>query len=115
MIDIGNNRLEQLVLEKCQSIDVTFDLFRSPDGLLFQRFYLNVMPRIMNNVQSLTLYIQHLPKIHTFIEKNSDGIFPNLTHLRIMLCKRIPKTGTQYSLGNYYSVLLLIFLKCYFS
>lgn len=101
MIDIGNNRLEQLALGKCQAVDITFDFFQSPHELLFERFYSNVMPRIINNLQSLTLYIEHLPKIRTFIEKNSDGILPNLTHLRILLCRRIPKTGTPYTLGNY--------------
>jgi hypothetical protein len=104
MIDIGNNRLEQLALDKCQAIDTTFDFFQSPDELLFQRFYSNVLPRIINNIQSLTIYIEHIPKIRTFIEKNSDGILPNLTHLRIMLCRRIPETGTQYTLGNYYPI-----------
>jgi hypothetical protein len=104
MIDIGNDRLERFVLDKCQTIDLTFDSLQSPHESLFERFYLYVMPHIINNIQSLTLHIQHLPKIRTFIEKNSDEILPNLTHLRIMLCRRMPKTGTQYTLGNYYSV-----------
>ncbi len=108
IIDIGKNRLEQLALDKCQAIDLTFDFFQSPDELLFERFYSNVMSRIFNNIQSLALYIQHLPKIRTFIEKNCDGILPNLTHLRIMICKRIPKTGTPYTLGNYYAVVFSI-------
>ena len=30
MIDIGNNRLEQLAFDKCHSIDLTFDYFQSP-------------------------------------------------------------------------------------
>ncbi len=104
MIDIGNDRLERLVLDKCQTIDLTFDFLQSPHESLFERFYLYVMPHITNNIQSLTLHIQHLPKIRTFIEKTSDGILPNLTHLKIMLCRRMPKTGTQYTLSNYYSV-----------
>ncbi|CAF1116750.1 unnamed protein product [Rotaria sordida] len=100
IVSIGNNRLEQLALDKCQSIDLTFDYLQSPHESLFQRFYSHVLPRIFNNIQSLTLHIQHLHNILTFIEKNSDKIFPNLTHLRIMPCKRNPKTGTPYTLGT---------------
>ncbi|CAF1060378.1 unnamed protein product [Rotaria sordida] len=85
IVSIGNNRLEQLALDKCQSIDLTFDYLQSPHESLFQRFYSHVLPRIFNNIL-------------TFIEKNSGKIFPNLTHLRIMPCKRNPKTGMPYTL-----------------
>jgi hypothetical protein len=100
IIGIDNNRLEQLALDKCQIIDLTFDYLQSPHDSLFERFYSHVMPRIFNNIQSLTLYIQHLPNIITSVEKNCDGIFPNLTHLRILRCRRMPKTGTPYRLGK---------------
>ncbi|CAF2390754.1 unnamed protein product [Rotaria sp. Silwood2] len=99
IIGIGNNRLEQLVLDKCQEIDLTFDYPQSSHESLFERFYLYVLPRIINNIQSLTLHIQHLPKIASFVEKNCDGILPNLTHLRIMLGRRNPKTGTPFTIG----------------
>ncbi|CAF3071191.1 unnamed protein product, partial [Rotaria sp. Silwood2] len=39
IITIGNNRLEKLVLDKCDSIDLTFDYFQSPYKCLIQRFY----------------------------------------------------------------------------
>ncbi|CAF4546925.1 unnamed protein product [Rotaria sp. Silwood1] len=101
IIAIGNNRLEQLALDKCQAIDLTCNYFQLQDQSLFQRrFYSHVMPRIFNNIQSLTLYIQHLPDIVSFAEKNSDRIFPNLTHLKIMIFKRNPKTSTSYILGK---------------
>jgi len=60
IITIGNNRLKQLALDKCHSIDLTFDYFQSSRESLMQRFYLHVMPRISNNIQSLILNIQHL-------------------------------------------------------
>ncbi|CAF4811428.1 unnamed protein product, partial [Rotaria sp. Silwood2] len=37
IIDIGNNRLEQLALDKCQAIDLTFDYQQSPHKSLFTR------------------------------------------------------------------------------
>ncbi|CAF2390737.1 unnamed protein product [Rotaria sp. Silwood2] len=100
IIDIGNNRLEQLALDKCQAIDLTFDYQQSPHKSLFERFYLYVLPRIINNIQSLTLHIEHILEILSFVEKNCGGILANLTHLRIMLCKRNSETGTPFTLGD---------------
>ncbi|CAF2895674.1 unnamed protein product [Rotaria sp. Silwood2] len=100
IITIGNNRLEKLVLDKCDSIDLTFDYFQSPYKCLIQRFYSHVMPCIINNIQSLTLNIQHIPNISIFAKRNSNGILPNLIHLKIMMGRQDPKTGTPYTLGN---------------
>jgi len=58
------------------------------------------MPRIINNIQSLTLNIRHIPDIITFAEKNYNGILPNLTHLKIMIGRQCHETGTPYTLGK---------------
>jgi hypothetical protein len=100
IITVGNNRLEQLALDKCQAIDLTFDYSQSLHESLCQRFFSHVMPHIFNNIQSLTLHIQHLSNILIFVEKKCDRILPNLTHLSIMPCRRCPKTGTSYTLGK---------------
>ncbi|CAF4061155.1 unnamed protein product [Rotaria sordida] len=97
IITIGNNRLEQLALDKCHSIDLTFDYVQSPYETLIQRFYLDIMPHIVNNIQSLTLTIRHIPHIITFAEKNSNGTLPDLTHLKIMIGKQHDQTGTPYT------------------
>ncbi|CAF1442490.1 unnamed protein product [Rotaria sordida] len=97
IITIGNNRLEQLALDKCHSIDLTFDYVQSPYETLIQRFYLDIMPHIVNNIQSLTLTIRHIPHIITFAEKNFNGTLPNLTHLKIMIGKQHDQTGTPYT------------------
>ena len=39
IITVGNNRLEQLALDKCQAIDLTLDYSQSLDESLFQRFF----------------------------------------------------------------------------
>ncbi|CAF1556751.1 unnamed protein product, partial [Rotaria sordida] len=36
-ITVGNNRLEQVALDKCHSIDLTFDYFQSPHQSVIQR------------------------------------------------------------------------------
>jgi hypothetical protein len=100
IITVGNNRLEQLVLDRCHSIDLTVDYFQSPYQSLIQRFYLHVMPRIVHNIRSLTFNIEHIPNIMNFAEKNCNGTLPNLTHLKIMMGKQCPKTGTHYTLGK---------------
>ncbi|CAF2171608.1 unnamed protein product [Rotaria magnacalcarata] len=100
IIGIGNNRLEQLAIDKCRSIDLTFDYRQSPHEQLMERFYSHVLPYIYKNVQSLTLTIDHLSDISTFAEENCDGTFPNLTHLKIMLPRKCHITGTTSTLGN---------------
>ncbi|CAF0882264.1 unnamed protein product [Rotaria sordida] len=101
IITVGNNRLEQLALDKCHSIDLTFDYFQSPHESVIQRFYSHVMSRISNNIQSLILNIEHLPKMIGFAEKECNGILPNLTHLKIMLDSESRGTGTPDALGKF--------------
>jgi len=111
IITIGNNRLEQLALDKCHSIDLTFDYFQSPYQTLVQRFYSHIMPNIINNIQSLTLTVRHIIDIITFAEKNSDGTLPNLTHLKIMLDRQWHQTGTPYTLDAFGKLLFSIFFS----
>ncbi|CAM4983509.1 unnamed protein product [Rotaria socialis] len=98
MVAIGNNRLEQLSLDKCHSIDLTIDYFQSPYESLMTRFYSHVVYRIIDNIQSLTLNIRQIPDIVTYVEKNSNGILPNLIHLKIMIGRQSHLTGTPYTL-----------------
>jgi len=100
IIGIGNNRLEQLALDKCHSFDLTYDYFQSSHESLCKRFYSYVMPRISNSIQSLTLDIRHLPDIITFPEQNSNETLLNLVHLKIMYGRTCLKTGTLYTLGK---------------
>ncbi|CAF1558579.1 unnamed protein product [Rotaria sordida] len=101
IITVGNNRLEQVALDKCHSIDLTFDCFQSAHESLIQRLYSDVMSRISNNIQSLILNIEHLPKMIGFAEKECNGILPNLTHLKIMLDRESRGTGTPHALGKF--------------
>ncbi|CAF1056049.1 unnamed protein product [Rotaria sordida] len=100
IIDIGNNRLEQLVLDGCHSIDLTFDYSTSPHKLLFRRFYSHVMPRISNQIQSLTLDIPHIRHLINFAEQNCNGTLPNLTHLKITTGIQCHETGAPYTLSK---------------
>jgi len=74
IIAIGNNRLKQLALDKCHSIDLIFDYLEASHESLIKRLYSHVMPFISSNIQSLTLNIRHLPSIISFAEKNCNGI-----------------------------------------
>ncbi|CAF1230576.1 unnamed protein product [Rotaria magnacalcarata] len=117
IIAIGNNRLEQLALDKCHSIDLTIDYFQSPYESLMTRFYTHVAYRIIDNIQSLTLNIRQIPDIVSYVEKNSNGILPNLIHLKIMIGRQSHRTGTPYTLDassmEIYRVLHSESLSCF--
>jgi hypothetical protein len=100
MIDIGNNRLEQLAFDRCHSIDLTFDYCRAPHKSLFRRFYSDVMPRISHDIQSLTINLPHISSIKTFVDNNCNGTLPNLTHLKIMLGTKQHGTGMPYTISK---------------
>ncbi|CAF3704826.1 unnamed protein product [Rotaria socialis] len=100
IITIGNNRLEKLALDMCHSIDLTFDYFESPNQFIIPRFYTHVMPCIINNIQSLTLSIQHIPNMITFVERYCNGTLPNLTYLKIIIGRQNSMTGTPYTLDD---------------
>jgi len=96
IITIGNNRLEKLALDMCHSIDLTFDSFQSPHQFIIPRFYTHIMPCIINNIQSLTLSIQHIPNMTTFVERYCNGTLPNLTYLKIIIGRKNSMIGTSY-------------------
>ncbi|CAF1686998.1 unnamed protein product [Rotaria magnacalcarata] len=100
IITIGNNRLEKLALDMCHSIDLTFDYFQSPNQFIIPRFYTHVMPCIINNIQSLTLSIHHIPNMITFVERYCNGILPNLAYLKIIIGRQNSMSGVPYTLGN---------------
>ncbi|CAF3879587.1 unnamed protein product [Rotaria sp. Silwood1] len=69
IITVGNNRLEQLALDKCNPVDLTFHYVKSPYKTHIERFYSDVMSDIINNIQSLTLNIRHIHEIINFAKK----------------------------------------------
>jgi hypothetical protein len=100
IIGIGNIRLEQLALNRCYSIDLIFDYLYSPYESLMDHFYCCILPRISNNIQSLALNIKHLSDFNSIVQKHSDEILFNLTHLKINLRYFHHKTGTPHVLGK---------------
>jgi hypothetical protein len=102
IIGIGNNRLEQLAIDNCHSIDLTFDYCQSSHEQLMERFYSHVLPSIYNNIQLLVFTFQHLLRISAFAEENCNGTFPNLAHLKIMISRKCRITGTTFTLGKLY-------------
>jgi len=71
IIGIRNNRLEQLALEKCHSIDLTFDYYKAPHQQLMERFYSHVLPSIYNNIQSLQLAPFNISRIFLLLLKKT--------------------------------------------
>ncbi len=104
MINIGNHRLEQLAFDSCHSIDLTFDFFRAPHLSLMKQFYSHVMPRIGHDIQSLTIYLRHIPSIRTVVDNNFSGTLQNLTHIKILLGAQYAKTNIPYTIGNLWMI-----------
>jgi hypothetical protein len=101
MMGIGNNRLFKLAFDRCDSIDISFDyhlpMVYEP---LMERFYSDVMPRISDHIQSLTIHLNQISFIQTFAENNCNGTFPNLTHIKILLRLKRCETHIPYTIGN---------------
>ena len=100
MVGIRNNRLERLAFDKCHSIDLTCDYFPSSYKLVMKQFYFDVMPRIKHDIKSLTIKLDQISFIKTFVEKKCNKTLPNLTHLKIMLGAKRIKFGIPYTLGK---------------
>ncbi|CAF1406142.1 unnamed protein product [Adineta ricciae] len=101
IIDVGNRRLEQLTFDQCRRIDLVVDYIEAKESsLLRKRLYSDIMPRIYDQIQSLTINIHHVASIQKFLERNYNGILPNLIHLRIRLCVKHSKSGIRYRLGS---------------
>ncbi|CAF4373842.1 unnamed protein product [Rotaria sp. Silwood2] len=101
IIGTGNNRLEQLALDNCYSIDLTFDYSHSPYDLLVQRFYSSVLPHISDNIQSLTINFKHLLRINRVAKAYSNEILPNLIYVKIMIGHVHLKTGKPIIVDYY--------------
>jgi hypothetical protein len=100
IINIGNHRLEELVRDKCYSIDLSFDYYQSPYELLIKQFYSDVLPRIYNNIRSLTITIKHMLHINFAVKALDDKILPNLTYLKILAGRRRHYTGTPFTISK---------------
>ncbi|CAF4842810.1 unnamed protein product, partial [Rotaria sp. Silwood1] len=78
IITVGNNRLEQLALDKCNPVDLTFHYVKSPYKTHIERFYSDVMSDIINNI-------------------HYNRTLPNLKHLKIMIGRQHDETDTPYT------------------
>jgi hypothetical protein len=101
IIGTGNNRLEQLALDKCQSVDLTFDYLHLSHELVIERFYSHVLPSICNNIQSLTINLKYLLLIDKALETYCDDILSNLKHLKISPVRFYHSTGTPAIISKF--------------
>jgi hypothetical protein len=100
IINIGNDRLEQLALDKCHSIDLSFDHAHWIHQLLFKRFFSDVFPRIYNHIQSLTISLRHFLYIDAAVKATDSRSLPNLKHLNISAGRRRHYTGTSFTISK---------------
>ena len=93
-IGIGSDRLEQLALDQCQSIDLTSLCMHSSQELVLERFYSYVLPCIHTNIKSLTINLEQLQALNKSLELHCDGVLPNLVHLKIVRFYHSDSSGT---------------------
>jgi len=90
LLDINNNRLDFLAQE--EQFTNTLNLVLS-DQMIFNRFSIDILPRIHQNVTDLTL---ESPSMRCIL---LAGNYPNLTHLK--LYKFDQNTALEYFQSKY--------------
>jgi hypothetical protein len=90
LLDINNNRLDFLAQE--EQFTNTLNLVLS-DQMIFNRFSIDILPRIHQNVTDLTL---ESPSMRCILPA---GNYPNLTHLK--LYKFDQNTALEYFQSKY--------------
>ncbi|CAF4264743.1 unnamed protein product, partial [Adineta steineri] len=103
IVNIGNHRLERIILDKCYSIDLSFDYYCSSYEFLIKRFYSDVLPCIYNRIQSLIITLKHLLYIHIAVKRIDGEILPNLRHVKILSGRRRHYTGTPITISSHYN------------
>lgn len=100
--------MEQLALDQCHSIDLTFDSFDSSYEIHIQNFIFFTLPYIFNYIESFTidmLHIQDLNHIDKIINKKS--CFNNLKHLKIMAGRLHCRTIITFRTSKLYLIFLI--------
>ncbi|CAF1165656.1 unnamed protein product [Adineta steineri] len=103
IVNIANHRLERIILDKCYSIDLSFDYYCSSHEFLNKRFYSDLLPCIYNCIQSLIIAIKHLLYIHVAVKAIDSEILPNLRHVKILSGRRRHYTGTPVTISSHYN------------
>lgn len=110
MIGIKNIRLEQLALDQCHSIDLTYDYFDSSYEILIQQFISFTLPCIFNYIESLTINIVHIQDLDDITKTIYDkNCLNNLKHLKIMAGRSYCNTGEHFRTGKLYLIVLFLF------
>ncbi|CAF4407326.1 unnamed protein product [Rotaria sp. Silwood2] len=102
IIGIGNNRLEQLALDQCHSIDLTFDYCHSPHEIIIKQLISSTFVCIFNSIESLSINVKHLPRLVHMAKTIDDKNCLNLKYLKIMAGRFYSNTGTPYTIDSYY-------------
>ena len=70
------------------------------------RFSSDVMPRIWNHIQSITINLRHLPYLRVISQEVHHENLSKLTHLKIITGRLYNNTGTSYTTSKLYSIVI---------
>ena len=100
LIGVGNARLENLALERCSFVDLTYDFLSSPWKRVIERFLSHTLPRIYNNIESLAMNLEHLSCVTRVASSTPERNFPHLKQLKIIRSRRLPYSGIPMTTGE---------------
>jgi hypothetical protein len=109
IIGIENNRLEQLALDQCHSIDLTFDYYHSPYEMLIKEWISCTLPCIFNYIESLAINLPRMPRLARVVRTIDDKDCMNLKHFKLMGGRLHINTGTPFTTSKLYIILLYLF------
>jgi hypothetical protein len=116
MIGIENIRLEQLALDQCHSIDLTYNDSDCSSEWIIEKFIYNILPCILNYSESLTIYFMYMELIDNITRYkyryNENGL--NLKHLKLMGGRLHSNIVPQFRHGKLYLIVHFLFEYTHF-
>jgi hypothetical protein len=106
MIGIKNIRLEQLALDQCHSIDLTYNDSDCSSEWIIENFIYDFLPSNFNYIESLTINVMYMKLIDNTIRHkyryNENCL--NLKHLKLMGGRLHCDMDSQFRHGKLYRI-----------
>ena len=116
MIGIKNIRLEQLALDQCHSIDLTYDDSDCSSEWIIQKFIYDFLPSNFNYIESLTIDVMYMELIDNIIKykyRYNENCL-NLKHLKLMAGRLHCDMEPPFRHGKLYLIVHFLFEYTHF-
>ena len=116
MIGIKNIRLEQLALDQCHSIDLTYNDSDCSSEWIIRKFIYDFLPSNFNYIESLTInvmYMKLIDNITTYKYRYNENCL-NLKHLKLMGGRLHSNMELQFRHRKLYLIVHFLFGSTHF-